>query len=97
MKKCIVARKIDNLYRVVIPNDFRKELNIKRNDYIDLQLVDNKTILIQKHNFSASYEELLRNALIETKGLNIRNVFISKDVLKEFEIEVKNFIKKHYK
>ena len=97
MKKCIVARKIDNLYRVVIPNDFRKELNIKRNDYIDLQLLDNKTILIQKHKFSASYEELLRDALIETKGLNIRNVFISKDVLKEFEIEVKNFIKKHYK
>lgn len=96
MNKNITQKKLDDVCRLVIPSDLRKKLNLSKHDYVDLQLIDNHALLIRKHDFSTDYEMLLRNILIDMKGTNFRNIFISNEILNDFEITIKSFVKKYY-
>lgn len=49
------TRKIDNLGRIVIPREYRKILNIKDYDLINITLNNNKLVL-KKQNNSIDYE-----------------------------------------
>lgn len=51
MNKFSVIREIDDVGRIVIPKQLRERCNIKPNDIIEFQIVDNKTIkLFSKDN-----------------------------------------------
>lgn len=63
------TRKIDNLGRIVIPREYRKILNIKDYDLINITLNNNKLVL-KKQNNSIDYEEILYNVLKSKKDYN---------------------------
>lgn len=43
-----IIRKIDKLGRIVLPMEFRKNLNIGENDDVEMCMYDDGTIMIQK-------------------------------------------------
>ena len=49
MKKTSVVRQIDGLGRIVVPMDFRKQLNINNLDYLDVSIEEDH-ITIKKHD-----------------------------------------------
>lgn len=55
-------RNIDNLGRIVIPKDFRKELNIEAGSDLNVELIDNKIVITKKDSvdYKAKYEDALR-------------------------------------
>ena len=63
------TRKIDNLGRIVIPREYRKILNIKDYDLINITLNNNKLVL-KKQNTSIDYEEIIYNVLKSKKDYN---------------------------
>ena len=93
---CVIQKKLDDVCRLVIPSDLREKLNLNKHDYVDLKLIDNSALLIKKHDFSIDYEMLLRKILIDNKGIDVRNIFISDEILNDFEITIKSFVKKYY-
>ena len=63
------TRKIDNLGRIVIPREYRKILNIKDYDLINITLNNNKLVL-KKQNNTIDYEEIIYNVLKSKKDYN---------------------------
>lgn len=57
-----MVRNIDNLGRIVIPKDFRKELNIEAGTDLNVELIDNKIVITKKDSvdYKAKYEDALR-------------------------------------
>jgi AbrB family looped-hinge helix DNA binding protein len=55
-------RNIDNLGRIVIPKEFRKELGIDSGSNLNIELVDNKIVITKKDSvdYKAKYEDALR-------------------------------------
>ena len=55
-------RNIENLGRLVIPKDFRKELNIEAGTDLNVELIDNKIVITKKDSvdYKAKYEDALR-------------------------------------
>ena len=94
--KTMVKRKLDNLGRLVIPKDYRIKLNLKANDYVNLKLLDDNTILLKKYNFSVNYEEIIRNALISTKGIEYSDYYISSKQIETLNKIINDFIEKNY-
>ena len=92
----MVKRKLDNLGRLVIPKDYRIKLNLKANDYVNLKLLDDNTILLKKYNFSVNYEEIIRNALISTKGIEYSDYYISSKQIETINKIINDFIEKNY-
>ena len=65
MNKFSVIREIDDVGRIVIPKQFRERCNIKPNDIIEFQILDNKTIkLFSKDNKTNKGEIYMDNDLI---------------------------------
>lgn len=56
-----IVRKIDELGRIVIPKELRKTLNIKNNDDIEITILEDNKILLQKYYRLKSLEEILIN------------------------------------
>ena len=48
-------RKIDDLGRIVIPNDVRKSLGIKKGDKIEIDVTDGY-IILKKENHPSDYQ-----------------------------------------
>ena len=53
--KLYSIRKIDKLGRICIPKEYTRMLDMKDNDYIDIQLSKNE-IILKKHIESINYE-----------------------------------------
>lgn len=56
-------RRIDELGRLVIPIEYRKRLNIKSNDLMDI-IIQNDKIIISKSSDNFDYEKLLYSLLL---------------------------------
>lgn len=54
-------RNIDNLGRIVIPKEFRKELGIDSGSNLNIELVNNKIVITKKD--SVDYKEKVEKAL----------------------------------
>ena len=63
-----MKRKIDKLGRLVIPKEIRKELNIRKEDDIDIQFADNKIILTKPNDID--YKAIINNAIKEINNIN---------------------------
>ena len=57
-----MVRNIDNLGRVVIPVEMRKELGIDSGSNLNIELVDNKIVITKKDSvdYKAKYENALK-------------------------------------
>ena len=82
------TRKIDNLGRIVIPREYRKILNIKDYDLINITLNNNKLIL-KKQNNIIDYEEILYNVLKSKKDYNY---LVTKEDVRKLELLFDDFI-----
>ena len=82
------TRKIDNLGRIVIPREYRKILNIKDYDLINITLNNNKLVL-KKQNNSIDYEEILYNVLKSKKDYNY---LVTKEDVEKLEQLIDDFI-----
>lgn len=45
-----MARKVDDLGRVVVPAEMRKSFGIREGDYLDISVDDNRIILVKREN-----------------------------------------------
>lgn len=82
------TRKIDNLGRIVISREYRKILNIKDYDLINITLNNNKLVL-KKQNNSIDYEEILYNVLKSKKDYNY---LVTKEDVRKLELLIDDFI-----
>ena len=65
MNKFTVIREIDDVGRIVIPKQFREHCNIKPNDLVEFQILDDKTIkLFSKNNKTDKGKIYMDNDLI---------------------------------
>ena len=82
-----ITKKIDNLGRIVIPNEFRKSLGIELDQEIKMDLIDNK-IVISNINGMRSYEE------IKQAYRDIRNMKVKTEYDEGFEQALKFILNK---
>ena len=78
MVKTGMTRRIDELGRLVIPKEIRKNLKIKENDQIEIMVVDNKIVLNKFENINHDRNiVILINCL--KKKINHNILFTSRD------------------
>ena len=67
-----MKRKIDELGRVVIPKEMRKELDIEENEPVNIEIQDNKIIITKPNtvDYKAIVEKVIKH--IEEKKGNLR-------------------------
>ena len=87
------TKKIDDLGRVCIPKEYRKVLDIRDKDLINISIVDDK-IVISKSYKSINYENEIRKYIYLKYGNAYMDYFISGDNVKEFENLVNNYVDK---
>ena len=76
MKTIGITRRIDELGRVVIPKEIRKNMHIKSGDLLEIYLNNEQTITLKKHSFFSKNEGFLW-AFIDTLSRKINsNIFI---------------------
>ncbi|CEO32954.1 AbrB/MazE/SpoVT family DNA-binding domain-containing protein [Paraclostridium sordellii] len=73
-----IIRNIDSLGRVVIPKEFRKMLNIKENEPVEIAC-ENGAITVKKHNDSC----ILCGSKEDLK--NVKNILICEKCLEEMK------------
>ena len=74
MKSTTIIRRIDDLGRVVIPKEIRKNLNIKENDSLEI-FIDGENIILKKYSNLSKVEKLFN------KYINILNEITSNSVI----------------
>lgn len=89
--KLYSVRKIDKLGRICIPKKYTKILDMKDNDYIDIQLSKNE-IILKKHKQTINYEMLISNLLVQEKGIEYKDYLITNEDILNFKILVNHFI-----
>ena len=57
-----MVRNIDNLGRIVIPKDFRRELNIDAGSNLNVELIEDKIVFTNANrvDYKAKYENALK-------------------------------------
>ena len=88
-----IIRKIDDLGRIVIPKDIRKDLRIYKDDYLNMEVKDN-TIIISKNKENNEYIKLC-NKVINTLYKLIKNdiIITNNDLIIEYKGNKKYKIK----
>ena len=57
-----MQKRLDNLGRIVIPKEIRNELNLKINDFVDMECLNN-TIVIKKINLKNKFNSIINRVL----------------------------------
>ena len=104
MIKTGITRRIDELGRIVIPKEIRKNLRIKNSDELDI-IIDGENIILNKHEVNVKdfvIEKLLytigrslnKNVLLTSKDKIISSFFLNsnKDINIEINDEIMNII-----
>lgn len=93
MVKTGITRRIDELGRLVIPKEIRKNLKIKDNDQVEINVTDNK-IILSKYDL-ISKDKIISNMLsCLKKKLNKNVVITSRDKIVDVSLINKEMLKK---
>ena len=77
MNKVGITRRIDDLGRIVIPKEIRKNLRIKAGENLEILINDNKNIILKKYN-NLSPLDSIANDLGRALYVTIKkNIFIT--------------------
>lgn len=115
-KKCMkttgITRRIDELGRVVIPKEIRKNLHIKPGELLEIFLSDTETISFKKYNTINKEAEFINMFINSLSYKTNSNVFVTNldeivfsnlkealncELCDEFDMVVSNKIKKDFK
>ena len=92
MRETGIIRRIDDLGRVVIPREIRKQLLIKEGDQLEI-FVNKDEIILKKYDVSIGMKELVRRLDDEVKGdmeteianNTYKHISALKDILKNMD------------
>ena len=87
-----IHRRIDDLGRIVIPAEYRKTLNIKQEELLDIS-IDGKKIILSKIFDEFDYENLYRMLIEEFVGSSYKNFLLTNKSLEEFRSYLEKYIK----
>ena len=88
-----IIRRIDDLGRIVIPKDIRKELRINTNDLVELEVENNK-IIINKNKTNDNYIKLINKIINNLYKITKNNIIITnKDIVLDCKTNDKENIK----
>lgn len=76
MKKKILTRKIDNLGRITIPSDLRKNLNITEAEELEIVIDGSKIVLRKQNNFDIFGNPADENSYFEYHGNKVSKTSI---------------------
>ncbi len=92
MEKSYITRRIDDLGRIVIPKEIRRNLKIKDNDQIEINVIDNK-IVLNKYNNNEK-DEVITILLHSLKKLFNGNVlYTNREYILEYDLLNNEIIK----
>ena len=91
MEKSGITRRIDELGRIVIPKEIRKNLKIHDYDELDIFL-DDESIILNKHEISGNDKVINMFLNIVNKYLDKNILFTSKDKIVSYSINKKDKI-----
>ncbi len=84
-----MTRRIDELGRLVIPKEIRKNLKIKDNDQVEISVIDNKIILSKYENLNK--DQIISNLISVLKKTINKNIFFtSRDKIIDYSLVNKN-------
>ena len=91
MKNTGITRRIDDLGRLVIPKEIRKNLRIRDNDQIEINVIDNKIVLNKYNNME---KDVVINKLINTlkKVFKCSILYTSRDSIVDYALLSKDNI-----
>lgn len=79
MKSTGVIRRIDELGRIVIPKEIRKNLGIREGDNLEI-LIENDKLLLQKYSKVSNYQEEIKNIINNiSKSFNVNINFYDRE------------------
>ena len=82
-----MSRGIDYLGRIVIPKEMRKKLNIKTDDKLNIELIDNQIIITKDNN---DYEKMnktikmIEDCLYNSKGMDFQKINEMKQIMESY-------------
>ncbi|MBP3634871.1 MAG: AbrB/MazE/SpoVT family DNA-binding domain-containing protein [Bacilli bacterium] len=76
MKSTGITRRIDDLGRIVIPKEIRKNLKIKENEILEI-FIDNEEIILKKYSSFSDMEKVLFNFVDTLYKITGNNIFIT--------------------
>ena len=92
MKNTGIIRKVDNLGRIVLPKELRKNLNIKSGDDFEI-IIDSNKIILEKNLKIKSYEEVINEIISCFLCVLNYNIYIINDnMIIGSNIEISNNI-----
>ena len=81
MKSTGVIRRIDELGRIVIPKEIRKNLGIREGDNLEI-LIENDKLTLQKFSKITNYQEDIENIIYNiARSFNIKINFYDREKL----------------
>lgn len=76
MKSTGIIRRIDDLGRIVIPKEIRKNLKIKENETLEI-FIENENIILKKFSSLNDMDKILKNYLNVLEDITYNNVLIT--------------------
>ena len=79
MRATGIIRRVDDLGRVVIPKEIRRQCGIVENDPLEIFLDKDGAVVFKKYGFDASVERALnqlKEAVKDTEGADYRSEFL---------------------
>ncbi len=77
MKATGVVRRIDELGRIVIPKEIRKNLKIRDGESIEIFTDNNNQIILKKYSLSEDYEMLIQNYLESLYSILKKSIIVT--------------------
>ncbi len=86
-----MTRRIDELGRLVIPKEIRKNLKIKNNDQVEINVIDNKIVL---NKYDCINKDRVISIILKTlrKSINMNILFTSRDKIIDYALINKEII-----
>lgn len=72
-----ITRRIDELGRIVIPKEIRKNMHIKKGELLEIYVSDNETISLKKHTLINKNEEILKCFIDSLSKKMKANVYVT--------------------
>lgn len=75
-------RKIDEVGRLVVPKEMRKQLGLKNGDEVNMEISNNK-IIITNPNQEDPFENWLLDYILRTESAEVKNILVKYQELKK--------------